>query len=484
MKNKKDLKIFLKKNNIGSNSIKVLFIYTNINGYHDDCYSFGLASIVSVTKLAGHDIRVIIVNTKEDYEKVFTEINEFEPRVVGFSSVSSQFNFVKELAVGIKAISADIINVCGGVLPTIKPSCILEAKCLDAVFVGESEKAFIEFLAKVERGLDYKDTENLAYVENGRLIMNKLKPLIVKLDELPYPDRDVYPIAETLKSTGYMSFIFSRGCPYLCTYCSNHAIAKRYNLPRNYPRYRSPESSIREIESAINKFPGKKIFIIDDIFGLNKSWRDEFCEKYKDRIKVEFMCCLRANLIDEELIRLLKRAGCYRVSIGVESGNDYVRNEIMKRDISTEHIVRAFSLARKYGIQTNAINIIGIPGETEEMLWDTIKLNRNIRPTFSGVNIFYPYEGTIVGDYCFENELVNKHAYYSFSNERRETVLNYPKEYRDKLVYYRENWDELIYVFDIKKIFFRKLRRSFLWKYLRAAKRFLKQKEMNESAKK
>jgi anaerobic magnesium-protoporphyrin IX monomethyl ester cyclase len=400
-------------------------------------------------------------------------VAEFKPYVVGFSSVSSQFHFVKEMAAMIKTHFPHTIIVCGGVHPTITPDCILETNYLDGIFVGESENSFIEFLQKIEKNEAYENTDNFGYVRKGKVILNKLKPFITILDNLPCPDKEVYPFMDGIKSARIAPFLFSRGCPYLCSYCSNHGIAKIYNLPRNSPRYRSPESSIREIEETMGKFRINTVSILDDIFGLDEIWRREFCEKYKKRIKVRFLCLLRVNMVNEEFIRLLKDTGCYRVSIGIESGNNYIRKYVMNRQMSNKQIMDAFSLAHKYGLETNAINIIGIPGETEEMLWDTINLNKRVKPASSGVNIFYPYKGTKLGDYCFEKGLVDEKLYYNFANERRETTLNYPSDYKEKLVYYRENWEYLVYPFSLIRIFKRMLRKTFIWPHLQGFKRFV-----------
>lgn len=450
--------------------MNVLFIYPNINGFHEDTYSFGLASIVSVTKMSGHNVKVIIVKKKHDYLKIVECVKVFKPNIVGFSSVSSQFNFIREMAEEIKKISSNIIVVCGGVHPTINPECVMESKFLDGVFVGESEDSFTEFLEKVNNDESYKTIDNFAYAQNGKLIVNKLKPLITNLDRVPFPDRETYPFEETLKTVRYAPFLFSRGCPYLCTYCSNHAIAKTYNLPRNHPRYRSAESCICEIEQTISKFRIEKILIADDILGIDKKWRNEFCEKYKKRIGIQFQCLLRVNIIDEDLILMLKDAGCYRISIGIESGNEFVRDKILNRHMSNEQITNAFDLAHKYGLETNAINLIGVPGESDEMIWDTIKLNRKIKPTSSGVNIFHPYKGTKLGDYCFDEKLVDENAYNDFSNERRETILNYSEHHKKKLSYYRDNWDVLVNPYNFKKRLKNSLNKTFIWKYLHTLK--------------
>jgi radical SAM superfamily enzyme YgiQ (UPF0313 family) len=451
----------------------VLFIYTNINGTHEETYAIGFASIVAVTKKEGHNVKVIIVKNREEYSKVFKEISIFNPRIVAFTAVSSQFNFVIEISEGIKKVRSDTITVCGGVHPTIFPECVLDAPYLDGIFRGESEYSFVEFLQKVDQNRPFKDTDNFCYNDKGKVIINPLKPFIEDLDSLPFPDKTSYPYIETVSQYGIAPFLFSRGCPFLCSYCSNHAIAKAYNRDRNTPRYRSPESSIREIEETIRDFPMiKTIWIWDDTFGINKQWRNEFCRKYKDRVGIKFDCFLRANVVDEEFIKMLKGAGCYRISFGIESGNEYVRNQIMNRKMSNEQILMAFSLAQKYGLETNAINIIGVPGETEEMIWDTIMLNRKVHPTTSGVNIFYPYKGTNLGDECFSKGLVNEEQYQNFSQERRESVLNYSEDYKRKLMYYYKNWPVLIYPYDVVlRIKLVLMKNPALWETLRMMKR-------------
>jgi radical SAM superfamily enzyme YgiQ (UPF0313 family) len=207
---------------------------------------------------------------------------------------------------------------------------------------------------------------------------------------------------------------------------------------------------VSEIEEVINKIPTSLVYVGDDTFGLNRKWRKEFLAEYRRRISKEFVCVLRVDVISDEFMRDLKEAGCCRISFGLESGNDYVRKEIMHRNMSNKQIIKAFDIVHRYGMKTNAINIIGVPGETEEMIWDTIRLNRRVKPTVSGVNIFYPYKGTKLGDKCFEEGLVDEELYYSFSKERRETVLKYSEEFKARLVYYHQNWHCLVYPFNMK----------------------------------
>ena len=441
--------------------MKVLFAYTNINGFHADSFGDGIAQIMAVTKKAGHDIRQIQIFEKDEYSQFSKIVRDYKPDVVGFTAVSSQFSFAAELSDITKKISSKIITVCGGVHSTLYPQCILEAKNLDAVFIGDSEYPFIDFLEKVKNNVSWKDCDNIAYNDNGKMKKNKLRKLLndEELGLLPHPDRTTYPFSKVLQTVGMAPFHFTRGCPFTCTYCSNIGIAKVYGKTRYNIRQASPEYAIQEIEETIKQNPSigpvYKISLTDDIFGLNKKWRREFLALYRERIKIPFVCLLRCDVVTEDTMQDLAMGYCHTIQFGVESGNDYIRNVVMDRDMPRETIINAFQLAKKYGVNTNAINIIGVPGETKQMLLDTVKLNREISPTSTGVNIFYPYKGTPLGDKCFKEGLVNLEKYQDFSNERRESVLNYPEEWLVTLKYYRSHWAREVFPFSYRRTFLR-----------------------------
>lgn len=428
--------------------MKILFIYTNVNGAHEDNYAFGLATIVSVARNLGHDCRVELVTRQEMFADVLDRFDEFAPELVGFTSVTSQFSVVKDLAAKLRHRNSQVKIICGGVHPTLWPESILEADAIDLFVIGEGERAFAQLLDKLSKKEPYYACPNLVYARQGVVMRTRLLPMEEDLDTLPFPDREIYPLEDTVKKAGFAPFHFARGCPFPCTYCANHAQAHVYGEEKSRVRSPSPEYCIREIEAALHTHGFiKKIAIYDDIFGLNRKWRNEFLSLYRERIGVPYLVLLRADVLTEEFARQLKETGCERILFGVESGNDYIRNEVMKRTMSRDTIVKAFQLSHAYGMETNAINIIGVPGETEAMLWDTIKLNREIRPTSSGVNIFYPYKGTQLGDQCFQTGLVTDEMVRNFTNERRETVLGYDQEWKKRLSYYHKKWPRLVYPF-------------------------------------
>lgn len=431
--------------------MKVELIYPDISSFHSLPYHPGLASIGAVLGAHGHDVRVNYIDSIEKINDVLARITERKSPVVGFTAVETQFPYVKDLARRIKNVYPSVV-LCGGVYTTLFPEVVIEKESpFDAVIMGEGEFAFLEFLSKLEKGETWRDTRNLAYRnhESGKLVTNQLRPLITDLDTLPFPATELFPYQEIIDRQNVALFHFNRGCPYHCTFCSNETLGKVYGMSSNRIRRRSVESVINEIMSTLPKYKihdDTLLCLQDDLFISDKRWITEFCSVYKSRIGRPFWCTARSNHLTDEICVALKKAGCVTLMMSVESGNDYIRNEVMRRNISREVLVGSFEMCHRHGINTMVSSIIGLPFETPEMIEDSIKTIAGLRSISTyGINTFYPYKGTVLRSLCEEKGFMPADISYNFGfKERKDSILNLPTLSKEEIRYYQDNWIRLI----------------------------------------
>ncbi len=170
-------------------------------------------------------------------------------------------------------------------------------------------------------------------------------------------------------------------------------------------RKRSVENVLAEIKSVTTHYPVKTLRFEDDLFGVRRNWLFEFCEKYPRRFNLPFICSLRADNIDEDVVKGLKEAGCFNVVMGVESGDDYLRNQILKKKITDEQLLSAAELFHRYNLNFCTTNILGLPGETLETALKTISFNLKLKPAFTWCSVFQPYPRTELGNLVIRDRL-------------------------------------------------------------------------------
>lgn len=426
--------------------MKVALILPGVGSFHKLRIHFGLAYIAGYLKTDGYnDILFLAVEKTEDYTDIVNRISGYKPDVVGFTSVETQFAHVLALSKLIKQ-AHECIVVCGGTFPTIYPDCIKDAPYLDGIFIGESEKAFLEFVRFIDEKKDYRCCENFCYLDKntGEICKNSLFPQEKELDKIGYPDRDIFNFQNVIDFySGSAPFLFNRGCPYDCSFCSNHALASVYGKKSNLTRRRTVDSCISEIKQVNEKYSFKAIDIWDDLFISDRKWLYDFLDKYKSNINKPFMCTAHSNLCDDELFRNLRENGCYRIHMAIESGNEFIRNKILNRNISQEKLIESYRLAKKYGLEINATAVVGIPFETEDMIKETIRLLGRLKVDSTFANILYPYQGTRIRELCEQFGMMDTKKLF-VERERRESVLKLPHVDQRTLYYYRDNFDLLV----------------------------------------
>jgi anaerobic magnesium-protoporphyrin IX monomethyl ester cyclase len=431
--------------------MNVYLIYPDVSSYHGLPYHPGLASLAAVLQQGGHQVKVGYFTSRDQYQDIVKEVVDFQPGVVGFTTVETQFGYVQELAALIKEARPECTTVVGGTSITLGPEAVLEPKssALDCGMRGESEYALLQLVEKVQRGEDYHGVNNLCYRDpvSGELVKNPLNPQIEALETIPHPSTEVFDYQRIINKDAIALFHFSRGCPYPCTYCAARVLGLQYGSMKESIRVRSVDSTIEEIKLTLQKYevPSSTLLeFTDDLFTLNKKWLYEFCDRYEKEIARPFSCTARSNIVSPEMFDRLKTAGCYKVMMSIESGNDFIRNQVMKRGISRKVLFQSFEWAYKFDIKTCAPCIVGVPYETPEMLDDSIQTVAQLNVTDNACNIFYPYKGTPLRKVCEENgfmpDVLSENV-----QERFNSILNLPTITKEQVLYYHDNWEELVY---------------------------------------
>jgi len=286
------------------------------------------------------------------------------------------------------------------------------------------------------------DIENLWFKKNGSVIKNPVRPLIEDLDTLPMVDREIYyNHYRFLRTYPTKRFMVGRGCPFNCAYCCNRELKRIYQGKGKYVRRHSVDRILNEIKEARKNYDMKTIDFIDDDFISDKEWLHSFLEGYSKEIKLPFSCLVRIDLVDEETAALLKESGCTTVSFGIESGNENLRNSILKKRLSDESIVNGGLLLKKYGLKVNTYNMLNIPGETLKDGYQTVNLNIKVATDFPWCSIFQPFPGTEFWDNLVANKSpegitnsIESLNFYSFSPIQQEDST--PLMNLEKLFFY------------------------------------------------
>lgn len=395
--------------------MKVLLVYPNIVESPKDI-SIGLAYLSATLKQNNHKVGLIDSSFGITDKEIVQKTKEFNPDLVAITTATNDFEYAKHISKLIKK-TKNIPIIAGGYHPTLSPEEAI--KYFDMVCIGDGEQPILELANNLKK----TNIKNVWFRKNNKIIKNPIGPLVQDRDLLPFPDREIYNYKKYLKwNHNTATFFTSKGCPFQCTYCINHTLQKLYKNKGKYMRFRSVDSLLKEIKQVVNKYHPTSIEFYDDTFTLDKERINEFCKKYPKEINLPFTINGRVNTVDREMLFNLKKAGLTRISIGVESGDPYIRNKILKRNMTDKEIIETFNWAKEAGIKTYSFNMIGIPFETKSSIKKTIRLNQKIKPDFVGVSIFNAFKGTELYNVCEKNNWLIKgkasKSYFQDTNVR------------------------------------------------------------------
>lgn len=348
----------------------------------------GIGYLASTLREAGISVRLVDC-TFSKYEDALSAVRRLRPRIVGIYSMVTINHHATALA---RDLREDMVFlVAGGPLPTLVPETFLDL--FDAVVLHEGEKTFLELVTKYLNGENWRETRGIAFTgERRELRKTEPREVCKDLDAIPFPARDMYPNQAYKRYWrayhGYTatSQITTRGCPYSCDFCSNPVFGVSY-------RERSADNVVREMKD-IENLGYERVFFADDCFTQNMRRVEQICDLImKEGIDLEWMCLSRIDGLSVDLARKMKRAGCWRIFFGIESGNERML-KVMNKKIELKDVHTAVSAAKAAGIQTGGFFIIGYPGENDSSLLDTLRFSSRLPLDYLSYSFPYPILGT------------------------------------------------------------------------------------------
>ncbi|MCK5285571.1 MAG: B12-binding domain-containing radical SAM protein [Alphaproteobacteria bacterium] len=419
--------------------MKITFIYPDVIGSanYGGIFNIGIGLLSSVLKKEGFETSLMHITQPVTQDKFTLYLKGEKADLYAFSTTTSMFNFVKEWAGWIKDFDKKIPVLVGGVHAILSPDEVLAVAAVDYICIGEGEDAIKELCHVLAQGKDTLSIESIWSKSNGKINRTAVRPFISDLDEIPFADRTIFNYKNLMEGREQMFFVMaSRGCPYNCPYCCNKSLRESISENQDWVRFRSVDNVIEEIRLVIKLYPQTKfIGFFDDILALKKDWFKEFTQKYKQQINLPFRCNMRANyLAKEEITSMMHEAGCRKVIIGLESGNEGIRNGILERNMSDDVLLKAARLCKKYKIELATFNMVGLPGEGAKEILDTIKLNARLNVDFTYTSIFYPLPKTSLHKLCEDEDLLTDRVITDFVEG---SLLNFDKATLARIIFVR-----------------------------------------------
>ena len=395
--------------------------------YDIERYMGGLSKIafvfqpIGLTYIAAYlrskNIEVKIFDSQVEEEPIQSVIRNYKPEIIGITSVTFLVHSTIELSKIIKKEFPDVIIIAGGIHPTIRPMDFLNEKTIDYVAVGEGELTMYEFVDSIAYGRDPACVPGVMCIRSGQVVAGPRREMIKNLDDLPAPALDDLPMhryrtsPDTRTGSQIGVILTSRGCPFNCIFCANKL------LTEGTYRTHSIERICLEVEDLISKFGVTQLFVQDDNFSANKKRAKEICREFirrKYAEKVSWWAEARVDCVDEELLLLMKEAGCRIISYGLESGNQRLL-DLIDKNITLERVKKVVLMTQKAGIDIRASFILGLPTETRKESLQTIKFAKQLGISQVRFSLATPFPGTKLWDIAHEEGTLNLTDWRRFS---------------------------------------------------------------------
>ena len=335
-----------------------------------------------------YEVRILDANLENlTLEESVSRILEFSPDVVGISSMSIEYaQSCHQLAKLLKERSEKTITVMGGAYPTLLPEVAAQDENIDYVVLSEGERRFPELLDALQEGCSLEDMDGIAFLEKGRVRINPQRSFIEDLDSVPFPAYDLvdfhgyadrhnrYSLYNNPRHLPYGVIMSSRGCPFHCVFCSSNHIHGRKC------RMRSAQNVLEEIDLLVRERGVKEIIFLDDNLLLDRKRFVEILNGLRDRnYDLRWKATnIPAFSLDDDLLDLMKATQCYQVTLPIESGNEEVLRNIIRKPLNLKKAVKVIESAKKRGFEVACLFVIGLPGETWDQILETVNFADSI----------------------------------------------------------------------------------------------------------
>lgn len=369
---------------------------------------YGVILLSSITKARGHKSFI----TSIDEGGIEQKIVDNNIDVVSYSFMTTEAQSFLELSHRLRRSLPHVRIIAGGPHPTYYPQ-IIDHWPIDALVVGEGDLVINELVENLVEGRDISHIPNV----HTKKFKNAQGHLVQDLDVLPFADRQLLKNVAPFKYIRMKSFFGTRGCPFKCSYCFNSAYNQLYKEKGKILRRRSVENLVREIEATKRSFATDFVRFGDDIFIFKlDDWVEEFAEKYRARVNLPFYFLIHPNLVTEDLVRVVKRAGCHSVMMGIESGVERLRKNILDRDVTDETMLKSFRILRDHDIKIFSNTILGLPDSSLEDDLASLEFTLKCKPTYSGFTVFTPFPGTNLHKYSRDHGYLRNDSPFSITD--------------------------------------------------------------------
>jgi anaerobic magnesium-protoporphyrin IX monomethyl ester cyclase len=368
---------------------------------HPPFIPLGLAYLGAITEQEGHEVNIIDCQAEKlTYETFRDRVSKETPDIIGVTATTLLYKSAMKLIEIAKEAHPNAITMLGGSHGTFwDENALNEYPTLDIVVRREGEITFKELLNNFQKNISLTNVLGITFRQkDGKIVRTPDRPFIEDLDKLPFPAHHLLPL-DDLKRMGKVLFplITSRGCVFWCDFCSTVRM-----FGRGY-RWRSPKNVVDEMQLVHDKYGVEQVTFYDDAFSVDRNRVLKICEELHARkLDMTWDCGTRVDMVDRDLLKTMRDAGCIAVWLGVESGSEAILGAMNKK-IKLDQTRLAYKTAHDVGLMTIANVVLGFPGETEQTAKETIRFVKELNPDDVGFYVATPYPGTPMYDQVIKN---------------------------------------------------------------------------------